>query len=475
MKAEGGWAGDLHRVLARRPRLRRVALHLGAALGRGRPRESRPHGGRGPRARLARRPRADPFGRPRPERGDALAGRRALPARGRLPPDHRPQGDGAGRHPASPGGLGAGRAAGTLGRLRHRLRLRRPQLPADAVPFAVLQQAHRRVRRLSRKPRPHVARDAGARPGGDRRRVRDRRADRRRPDTRDRGRRRARVRPARRSPRRSLGRQRRLDPRMVDRLRSLALLQGGLPARVDRPGTRGHRKTHCRRLEADEPRPDGRDRPFRRLGPDRRGPPVDRRSLSPEEDRGRPLRRGARVHGLEHVHREGRHADAPRLHPERDRRRGVPPRLAPGAVRARRQPRPGRPDRRSRARRNGVRDRARQTRLPASAPRRGGGGARRLHAVDPAAPGPRRVGPRGQLATGAARPAEERRGADRDTAFDRRRARLRRRARRRRHGLALGPRRTERLHARADPRRRRGPPARAHARADHGRGQAAAG
>ena len=245
----------LHGVLAGRPRLRRVALHLGPTLGRGRPCESRAHGGRGPRARLTRRPGAHAFGSSRPERGDALAGRRAFAARERLPPDHRPQGDGAGGHPARPGGLGAGRAAGALGRLRHRLRLRRPQLPADAVPVAVLQQAHRRVRRPAGKPRPHVARDARARPGGDRRRVRDRRASRRRPVTGDRGRRRARVRPARRSSRRSLGRERRLDPRMVDRLRSLTLLQGGLPAGVDRPGARGDRKAHSRRLEADEPRP----------------------------------------------------------------------------------------------------------------------------------------------------------------------------------------------------------------------------
>ena len=45
------------------------------------------------------------------------------------------------------------------GRLRHRLRLRLALVPAAAVPDAVLQPPHRRVRRLLREPGPLLARD----------------------------------------------------------------------------------------------------------------------------------------------------------------------------------------------------------------------------------------------------------------------------------------------------------------------------
>ena len=78
----------------------------------------------------------------------------------------------------------------------------------------------------------------------------------------------------------------------------------------------------------------------RRLGSDRRCATVDRGSVPAGEDRAGPLRRGARVHGLERLHRQGRHAHAPRLPAERHGRRGVPPRLASGAFRARGEPRP---------------------------------------------------------------------------------------------------------------------------------------
>ena len=44
-------------------------------------------------------------------------------------------------------------------RLRHRLRLRGPQLSAAAVPVTVVEQAHRRVRRLVREPGPVLARE----------------------------------------------------------------------------------------------------------------------------------------------------------------------------------------------------------------------------------------------------------------------------------------------------------------------------
>ena len=190
--------------------------------------------------------------------------------------------------------------------LRHRLRLRRPQLPAAAVPLAVLQPAHGRVRRLAGEPGALLARDAGGRARGGRRRLRDRRAalrGRARP-RRGRARGGARVHPPRRSPRGPLGRERRLDHRVVEGLGRLALLLRGLPARVDRPRARGDCEADRRRRPAHEPRPDGGDRPLGRLGPDRRSTAVDRRPLPAQEGRGGPLRRDPRVHRLQHLHRK---------------------------------------------------------------------------------------------------------------------------------------------------------------------------
>ena len=123
---------------------------------------------------------------------------------------------------------------------------------------------------------------------------------------------------------------------------------------------------------------------------------------------------------------------------------------------------------------DGVRDRPRQARLPPRAPRRGGGGDRRDHALDPAAPRPRRVGAGPQLARDPARQASERRGADRPAARRRRGARVRRGDRRRRHRLALVAGRPQPRDARADRGRRRLAPARSHPGADHARGQDAA-
>ena len=91
----------------------------------------------------------------------------------RLRAPHVPEGDGQGRHPRGAGLLRRGREAGARRRLRHRLRLRLALVPAAAVPDAVLQPAHRRVRRLVREPRPLLARDDRAGPRGGRRRLRD--------------------------------------------------------------------------------------------------------------------------------------------------------------------------------------------------------------------------------------------------------------------------------------------------------------
>ena len=160
--------------------------------------------------------------------------------------------------------LGPGSPGRSRRRGRHRLRLRRPQLPAPPVPLALLQQAHRRVRRLAREPRPLLAGDARGRARGRRRRLRDRRAalrGRARPRRR-RARGGARLRPARRPPRRPLGRERRLDHRVVEGLGRVPLLPGGLPARVDRARARGDREADRRRRPPHEPRSHGRDHPL---------------------------------------------------------------------------------------------------------------------------------------------------------------------------------------------------------------------
>ena len=157
-----------------------------------------------------------------------------------------------------------------------------------------------------------------------------------------------------------------------------------------------------------EPRHDGRGDPLRAVRHHRRRPAVDRRPVPAEEDRGGPPRRHPRVHRLQRLRlavRAGRPAD--RLHAERDDRRGVPPRLAPGAVRAR--------------------PRTPTTTCSSSAPARPGmecaiGARQARHAPRPprrrraprwaarmrwitALPGPGRVGPRGRLPPDPARQA----------------------------------------------------------------------
>ena len=89
--------------------------------------------------------------------------------------------------------------------------------------------------------------------------------------------------------------------------------------------------------------------------------------------------------------------------------RGVPARLAPGEVRAGEERRQRRARRRRRPGRDGVRDDPRQARHAPRAPGRGAGRHGREHALDPAAPRSRRVGPRRQLPQDPDRQAEERR------------------------------------------------------------------
>ena len=143
---------------------------------------------------------------------------------------------------------------------------------------------------------------------------------------------------ARRPSRRPLGRRRRLGDGMVEGLGRLAVLRAGLAAGVDRARPRGHGEADRRRLADDGSGPDGGDRGERRVGRDRRRAALDRRPVPPAQDRGRTARRDPRVHRLQHLHPEVGPRRQHRLHPERHRRRGVPPRLAPGALRARGEP-----------------------------------------------------------------------------------------------------------------------------------------
>ena len=110
-------------------------------------------------------------------------------------------------------------------------------------------------------------------------------------------------------------------------------------------------------------------------------------------------------------------------------------------------------------------------------------GFRRVHLVDaapeiggvmrwiPRLPGSRRVGAVPELACGAAREAQERRGDPRHGADREGHPRVRRRDRRRCHRGALVDRRAERLHARSDPGSGRVARAHPHSRADHARGE----
>ena len=174
-EGRGRLRGGLHRVLLDPSGERRHPSRVRAPLGRRRHQEPRVHVRHAPRARRARRRRAVVRRPARSVHGDALRPARALADPERLRAPHVPEGDGQGRHPDGAGLLRRGREARPRGRVRHRLRLRLALLPAAAVLDAVLQPAHRRVRRLLREPRPLLARDDRAGSRGRGRRLRDRR------------------------------------------------------------------------------------------------------------------------------------------------------------------------------------------------------------------------------------------------------------------------------------------------------------
>ncbi len=150
---EGGGrlGGGLHRVRARLSRLRLCAGTCPPVSGTRTTCEPRAHGRARPTstAPLAG-DRADPQRRPCDEPRVALPGDRALPGRERLLARSSSPRRWSTRTSTASGATGCGRRSSAARRgPRHRLRLRRALLPAAPVPLALLQQAHRRVRRLA--------------------------------------------------------------------------------------------------------------------------------------------------------------------------------------------------------------------------------------------------------------------------------------------------------------------------------------
>ena len=238
--------------------------------------------------------------------------------------------------------------------------------------------------------------------------------------------RRARVRLACRPPRRPLGRQRRLDPRLVEGLGLVAVTSRRAPSSSGRAGARGDREADRRRGAPDEPRPDGGDRLERRLGSDRRRAPSISDPFLPkkiEEGRYGEIRECigcnicARRCRVRQPHRCTQNATV-----GEEYRRGWHPR----ALRASRERRPRRARRRRRARRAWS-----APSFSASAACAASISSRRSresagHALGPASARTGGVGPRPQLAHGPAREARERRGDHRHATRRGRRARVRR-------------------------------------------------
>ncbi len=172
----------------------------------------------------------------------------------------------------------------------------------------------------------------------------------------------------------------------------------------------------------------------------------------PEKIRQGRFARHPRLHRLQHVHLEGRLPPPHRLHPERHRRRGAPPRLAPRALRAGRERRPRGAGGGGRPGGHGVRARARPPRHAPGAAGRRRLGAGRHHPLDPAPARPGRVGSPAHMAARPARTARKRRHRDGRASRCRRRACGRRRAGRDRDRRRVGRRRPKRRHPGADSR-----------------------
>ena len=224
---------------------------------------------------------------------------------------------------------------------------------------------------------------------GGRRRLRDRLAVRRRPPAGaelDSGRRGwdslCRV---LRRPRRSVGLHGRGHRGVGPERRAFAVLRGKPREALHGPGEgrQSHRQGRRRSRAHHQPGHDDRDHQLGAVRHHRRRSSLDLGSVPAQEDRGGPTRGHPRVHRLQPVHLAlGDRRTADGLHPERDRRRGVPPRMASGEVPPGIQPRQGRARGGRRSRRHGMRDGAGQARDVGRAPGRGRQGDRGKRELD---------------------------------------------------------------------------------------------
>ena len=404
-----------HGVLRDHTGVRRDALRVGPHVGRARRAGARRDLRRGAQARRPRGHRALAHGRARREqrvtagRGGALADRERLRSRARAP------GDDEARHPPGSGRLGArGRQSRSAGFDIVYVYGAHTYLPGQFL------SPHYNRRGTSTAARSPIARASGSRRstscaarsativrspaawpsiGGARWASTSRKCS---------------IRPHGRSPRRPLGRHGRLDRRVVEDSGPSRFFAEGWQldstARVREATIKpivGVSRLTDPDLMAEILRSGAWDLSAR--------PAIDCRSLPPTQDRRGPSRRDSRVHRLQRLHLQGRHAPPHRLHAERDGGRRAPERLAPGALRAVAR-RLRRARRGWRAGRHGVRADARAARSGSRAPRRPlpvDGRAPRL--AHPAA-GHCRVGPPDGLSHGRAQATAERRADQRDRA-----------------------------------------------------------
>ena len=284
----------------------------------------------------------------------------ADPERLRVP--HLRDRDRQGRHPRPPEPLRRRGEAGAHRRVRHHLRLRLALVPATAVPDALLQPPHGRVRRLLREPRPLLARDDREGQGGRRRRLRDRRphVDRHVP------------RRGRHAARADCLRSSSLADHLVDvwDINLSGIAEWGEDATPSRfyavraarcrgrpPSRRSYDEARARRRALHEPRHDGRG--DQRRASSTSSPPAGRRSPT-RSCRRRSRRAGsttsASASGATSASRAWRSAARRSSARRTRRRRGVPSRLASGAFDAGGERRQRRARRRRRTGRHGVRD-----------------------------------------------------------------------------------------------------------------------
>ena len=124
---------------------------------------------------------------------------------------------------------------------------------------------------------------------------------------------------------------------LVQGFADLALRRGGLPGALHQGRQEAHQQAGRRRRPLHLARHHGARHPPGHHGHDRRRTALDCRSLSPEEDRGRPSRRHPRMHRLQHLRHQRLHHDAAPLHAEpimgEEWRRGWHPETDPSEAR----------------------------------------------------------------------------------------------------------------------------------------------